>query len=187
MAAGGRWVIPASGNRCIGALAGLVMRRWWIRGMQITELLWPQHSAGVCCRGRHFGPTAPKSLQSFASESAGGHGPAQHQLTQAFTLWPAHSLPPKKSFFLPASNSTSNSALLAIGRVSSAFPPCKITTEEARTMAPLILHNVPDDELYIGDDGVKRPYAMLFSQLVLPSLLPRPIFHLPPILRHVRS
>ncbi|KAK1826693.1 hypothetical protein QBC39DRAFT_292738 [Podospora conica] len=31
-------------------------------------------------------------------------------------------------------------------------------------MAPLILHNVPDDELYIGDDGVKRPYAMLFSQ-----------------------
>ncbi|KAK3393045.1 hypothetical protein B0H63DRAFT_457234 [Podospora didyma] len=29
-------------------------------------------------------------------------------------------------------------------------------------MAPLILHNVPDDELYIGDDGVKRPYAMVF-------------------------
>lgn len=55
-------------------------------------------------------------------------------------------------------------------------------------MAPLILHNVPDDELYIGDDGVKRPYAMLFSQLVPPSLLPRPpIFHLPPLLRHVRS
>lgn len=42
-------------------------------------------------------------------------------------------------------------------------------------MAPLILHNVPDDELYIGDDGVKRPYAMLFSQLVPPSLLPLPI------------
>ncbi|KAF6806903.1 hypothetical protein CSOJ01_08555 [Colletotrichum sojae] len=31
-------------------------------------------------------------------------------------------------------------------------------------MAPLILHNVPDDELYIGDDGVKRPYAMVFPQ-----------------------
>jgi hypothetical protein len=29
-------------------------------------------------------------------------------------------------------------------------------------MAPLILHNVPDDELYIGDDGVQRPYAMVF-------------------------
>ncbi|ROT40957.1 hypothetical protein SODALDRAFT_322203 [Sodiomyces alkalinus F11] len=29
-------------------------------------------------------------------------------------------------------------------------------------MAPLILHNVPDDELYIGDDGVRRPYAMVF-------------------------
>ncbi|KAF4122837.1 hypothetical protein GMORB2_7144 [Geosmithia morbida] len=31
-------------------------------------------------------------------------------------------------------------------------------------MAPLILHNVPDDECYIGEDGVKRPYAMVFSQ-----------------------
>lgn len=29
-------------------------------------------------------------------------------------------------------------------------------------MAPLILHNVPDDELYIGDDGIQRPYAMVF-------------------------
>ncbi|KAL2753987.1 hypothetical protein ACRALDRAFT_2028512 [Sodiomyces alcalophilus JCM 7366] len=29
-------------------------------------------------------------------------------------------------------------------------------------MAPLILHNVPDDELYVGDDGVRRPYAMVF-------------------------
>lgn len=29
-------------------------------------------------------------------------------------------------------------------------------------MAPLILHNVPDDELYVGEDGVQRPFAMLF-------------------------
>ncbi|KAL2068963.1 hypothetical protein VTL71DRAFT_15301 [Oculimacula yallundae] len=29
-------------------------------------------------------------------------------------------------------------------------------------MPPLILHNVPDDELYIGDDGVTRPYAMIY-------------------------
>ncbi|KAH8908008.1 hypothetical protein BR93DRAFT_927038, partial [Coniochaeta sp. PMI_546] len=29
-------------------------------------------------------------------------------------------------------------------------------------MAPLILHNVPDDELYVGDDGIQRPYAMVF-------------------------
>ena len=34
-------------------------------------------------------------------------------------------------------------------------------------MAPLILHNVPDDELYVGDDGVQRPYAMVFPQCVL--------------------
>lgn len=34
-------------------------------------------------------------------------------------------------------------------------------------MAPLILHNVPEDELYIGDDGIKRPYAMVFPQYVL--------------------
>ncbi|KAK4198413.1 hypothetical protein QBC40DRAFT_341240 [Triangularia verruculosa] len=33
-----------------------------------------------------------------------------------------------------------------------------------KPMAPLILHNVPDDELYIGDDGIKRPYAMVFPQ-----------------------
>ncbi|KAK3941943.1 hypothetical protein QBC46DRAFT_381325 [Diplogelasinospora grovesii] len=31
-------------------------------------------------------------------------------------------------------------------------------------MAPLILHNVPDDELYVGDDGITRPYAMVFPQ-----------------------
>ncbi|KAG6064882.1 hypothetical protein E4U32_007955 [Claviceps aff. humidiphila group G2b] len=30
-------------------------------------------------------------------------------------------------------------------------------------MAPLILHNVPDDECYVGDDGVRRPYAMYFN------------------------
>lgn len=30
------------------------------------------------------------------------------------------------------------------------------------TMAPLILHNVPEDERYIGEDGVRRPYAVLF-------------------------
>lgn len=37
-------------------------------------------------------------------------------------------------------------------------------------MAPLILHNVPDDELYVGDDGIKRPYAMIFNQYVLTQL-----------------
>ncbi|KAK3331024.1 hypothetical protein B0H66DRAFT_510555 [Apodospora peruviana] len=31
-------------------------------------------------------------------------------------------------------------------------------------MAPLILHNVPDEELYVGDDGIQRPYAMVFPQ-----------------------
>ncbi|KAH7126263.1 hypothetical protein B0J13DRAFT_588767 [Dactylonectria estremocensis] len=36
-------------------------------------------------------------------------------------------------------------------------------------MAPLILHNVPDDECYVGDDGVKRPYAMYFNQQDAPS------------------
>ncbi|ROW13641.1 hypothetical protein VPNG_04528 [Cytospora leucostoma] len=29
-------------------------------------------------------------------------------------------------------------------------------------MAPLILHNVPDEELYIGEDGIQRPYAMIY-------------------------
>lgn len=32
------------------------------------------------------------------------------------------------------------------------------------SMAPLILHNVPDEELYIGEDGVQRPYAMIYPQ-----------------------
>ncbi|KAL2210005.1 hypothetical protein CC79DRAFT_1365419 [Sarocladium strictum] len=36
-------------------------------------------------------------------------------------------------------------------------------------MAPLILHNVPDDECYVGDDGIKRPYAMIFNQQDAPS------------------
>lgn len=31
-------------------------------------------------------------------------------------------------------------------------------------MAPLIIHSVPDEECYVGDDGVKRPYAVLFNQ-----------------------
>ncbi|KAK4133347.1 hypothetical protein BT67DRAFT_442793 [Trichocladium antarcticum] len=31
-------------------------------------------------------------------------------------------------------------------------------------MAPLILHNVPEEELYVGDDGIRRPYAMVFPQ-----------------------
>lgn len=31
-------------------------------------------------------------------------------------------------------------------------------------MPPLILHNVPDEELYIGEDGIQRPYAMLYPQ-----------------------
>ncbi|KAI1815412.1 hypothetical protein GGS20DRAFT_543666 [Poronia punctata] len=29
-------------------------------------------------------------------------------------------------------------------------------------MPPLILHNVPDEELYTGEDGVQRPYAMVW-------------------------
>lgn len=33
-------------------------------------------------------------------------------------------------------------------------------------MPPLILHNVPDDELYVGEDGVRRPYAMIWNQYV---------------------
>ncbi|PFH58864.1 hypothetical protein XA68_13112 [Ophiocordyceps unilateralis] len=31
-------------------------------------------------------------------------------------------------------------------------------------MAPLILHNVPDEECYVGEDGIKRPYAIYFNQ-----------------------
>lgn len=35
-------------------------------------------------------------------------------------------------------------------------------------MPPLILHNVPEDELYIGEDGIQRPYAMVFPGYALP-------------------
>lgn len=34
-----------------------------------------------------------------------------------------------------------------------AWPSC--------TMAPLVLHNVPDEELYTGKDGVTRPFAVI--------------------------
>ncbi|XXH03173.1 hypothetical protein Hte_009569 [Hypoxylon texense] len=36
-------------------------------------------------------------------------------------------------------------------------------------MRPLIVHNVPDEELYTGDDGIQRPYAMYWSEYVVPS------------------
>ncbi|KAI1140642.1 hypothetical protein F5Y05DRAFT_374318 [Hypoxylon sp. FL0543] len=36
-------------------------------------------------------------------------------------------------------------------------------------MRPLILHNVPDEELYTGDDGVQRPYAMYWGEYVIDS------------------
>lgn len=39
-------------------------------------------------------------------------------------------------------------------------------------MAPLILHNVPDEECYVGDDGIKRPYAMIFNQCDFPTIYP---------------
>jgi hypothetical protein len=31
-------------------------------------------------------------------------------------------------------------------------------------MPPLILHNVPDEELYVGDDGITRPFGMIFPR-----------------------
>ncbi|KAI1097727.1 hypothetical protein F4804DRAFT_154256 [Jackrogersella minutella] len=40
-------------------------------------------------------------------------------------------------------------------------------------MRPLILHNVPDEELYTGDDGVQRPYAMLWPEGDRQRTLPR--------------
>ena len=70
---------------------------------------------------------------------------------------------PSHSFCLPRIPRPTLHAL-AIGRVSALQNYCL----DAQAMAPLILHNVPDDELYIGDDGIKRPYAMLFGQLVPP-------------------
>ena len=33
-------------------------------------------------------------------------------------------------------------------------------------MRPLILHNVPEEELYTGEDGIQRPYAMIFPEYV---------------------
>ncbi|KAL7620997.1 hypothetical protein AAE478_008308 [Parahypoxylon ruwenzoriense] len=36
-------------------------------------------------------------------------------------------------------------------------------------MRPLILHNVPDEELYTGDDGIQRPYAMIWPEYVSAS------------------
>ncbi|KAI1766743.1 hypothetical protein GGR53DRAFT_485001 [Hypoxylon sp. FL1150] len=40
-------------------------------------------------------------------------------------------------------------------------------------MRPLILHNVPDEELYTGDDGVQRPYAMYWPEGDRQRNLPR--------------
>ncbi|KAI5867404.1 hypothetical protein GGS23DRAFT_548247 [Durotheca rogersii] len=40
-------------------------------------------------------------------------------------------------------------------------------------MRPLILHNVPDEELYTGDDGIQRPYAMIWPEGDRQRPLPR--------------
>ncbi|KAF3069046.1 hypothetical protein GL218_08107 [Daldinia childiae] len=40
-------------------------------------------------------------------------------------------------------------------------------------MRPLIVHNVPDEELYTGDDGIQRPYAMYFPEGERQRTLPR--------------
>ncbi|KAI2604729.1 uncharacterized protein GGS25DRAFT_501794 [Hypoxylon fragiforme] len=40
-------------------------------------------------------------------------------------------------------------------------------------MRPLILHNVPDEELYTGDDGIQRPYAMYWPDGERQRNLPR--------------
>lgn len=51
-------------------------------------------------------------------------------------------------------------------------------------MAPLILHNVPDEECYVGEDGIKRPYAMIYpyawpiSSLASQDLITDTIFSL---------
>jgi hypothetical protein len=46
----------------------------------------------------------------------------------------------------------------------AAYFPC--LPLQLPNMAPLILHNVPDEELYVGDDGIQRPYAMVFPQYI---------------------
>lgn len=38
-------------------------------------------------------------------------------------------------------------------------------------MVLLILYNVLDDELYVGDDGIKRLYVMVFLQFVFYNYL----------------
>ncbi|KAI2634872.1 hypothetical protein GGS26DRAFT_551673 [Hypomontagnella submonticulosa] len=40
-------------------------------------------------------------------------------------------------------------------------------------MRPLIVHNVPDEELYTGDDGIQRPYAMYWPEGDRQRNLPR--------------
>jgi hypothetical protein len=46
--------------------------------------------------------------------------------------------------------------------VSAIDSPAIYLKFQSVAMPPLILHNVPDDELYVGDDGVQRPYAIVF-------------------------
>ncbi|KAI1366643.1 hypothetical protein F5Y08DRAFT_300652 [Xylaria arbuscula] len=40
-------------------------------------------------------------------------------------------------------------------------------------MPPLILHNVPDEELYTGEDGIQRPYAMVWPEHDRQRMAPR--------------
>lgn len=66
--------------------------------------------------------------------------------------------PPRRLFQLARPSNTAS----AVTRTPPRLIPTRIVC--ASKMPPLILHNVPDEELYIGEDGIQRPYAMLYPQ-----------------------
>ena len=46
-------------------------------------------------------------------------------------------------------------------KANKAFP--KVTLKSIPTMPPFAIHGVPEDELYVGNDGVQRPYGMQYG------------------------
>lgn len=148
------WVGPQLGSQGVSELGSQIIRRCWDTAFSHQKII-ANGSHGNCnlTRPRHF----------FVPH----HPRAEEGIT-------APRRPPPASFRLFLYRSVQNTTqfcarrLIESSRSSSrqTFQPRQRPLRTNDTMAPLILHNVPDEELYVGDDGIKRPYAMVFPQYV---------------------
>lgn len=133
----------------------------WIRSGYVSNNRLPRGAFAVSPTGGSdawskralLGKVGLGQIRNFNKGYRQRHHCAIHEPSLSFAPSVLQTISPKNS-------------LLTAAYVSN---PSRFLVLEATAM-PLILHNVPDDELYVGDDGVQRPYAMVFAQYVSPRL-----------------